>query len=156
MAHKTDYRFYIQFFPQGDTKPPKLDLEVAYECDYMRFSNLIPDGDCKNIYSEDYAEESGERVYIPAKSDLAFKSYECKIKLLFKGKDALANARQFQDDLRGVKIEYSDNFRNVFAILLMTKPMNIESEKLYGNQQFVVAEYSFTNIRGKVFKQSQL
>lgn len=155
-VHPTAYRFYAQRYPNGTTTYPKKDIEQTYNCRYMKFSNLVPDGDCKNSYSEDYAERSGERVYIPPKSDLAFKSYECKLKLMFKGTDALANAKQFQDDMRGIKVEYSDTFRNVYATLLMTKSMNIESERLYGSQQFVVAEYTFNNIDGVTYDSTRL
>lgn len=156
MAHRTQYRFYIQPYPQGNTTYSKKDIETEYVCDYMKFSNLVPDGDVQNVYEETYVEKSGSRVYIPPKADLSFKPYECKLKLLFKGANALANAKRFQSDMRGTKVEYSDNFRNVYATLLMTKSMNIESERLYGNQPFVVAEYYFNNISGETFSSTQL
>lgn len=155
MAHKTEYRFYIgtDFAPGSEVFAEDIegifdDIETTYDCDYIRFTNLIPNGDVKNIYQEDYAEMSGVRVYIPPKGSIAHKAYECKLKLLFRGDKALANAVRFQNDMLGASVQWFDTFRNVLATLLMSKSMNIENERLYGNQKFVVAEYTFTNIDG--------
>lgn len=153
--HKTDYRFYYKRYSSAPSDAP-IDLEVMYECDYMKFSNLVPDGEISNVYEETFAEHSGCNVFIPDKNDLAFKPYECKLKIMFKGEDSLLKAQAFHRGIRGEKIEYHDTFRKVYATLLMTKPMEIDSECLYGNQQFVVAVYTFTNILGYTYNATKL
>lgn len=156
MAHRTDYRFYIQLYPQGSTTYPKEDIEQKFGCDYMKFTNLIHDGEVKNTYSEEWAEQSGVRIYIPKKSELAYKSYECKLKLFFHKGDVQSRMKTFTDYIMGEKIEWSDNFRNVYATLLCTKTPNIEQERLYGDDPFIVVEYTFTNILGRTFSESQI
>lgn len=156
MAHRTQYRFYIQPYPAGTTTYTKKDIETEYSCDYMKFSNLVPGGDVKNVYEEKYAEKSGVRVYIPSKDNLTFSEYECKLQLLFKGANAKEKMMQFQDDMYGTKIEWSDTFRGRYATLLLTKSANIVSECLYGANQYVVAEYTFKNIDGRTFSTTQI
>lgn len=152
MAHKTDYRFYIQEY----SSPTKDDLEMRFICDYLKFSGIQKSGDIQNVYEESFCEKSGSRVYIPKKSDLASKSYECKLKLLFRGEYPLSLANRFWNELCGTKIEYSDTFRNIYMTLLMTKPMSIENERLYGDDKFVIAEYTFSNIGGQTYSNSQI
>ncbi len=156
MTHKTQFRFYIQPYSVGETKYPRKDIETEYSCDYMRFSDFDIKGDVKNIYEEDFAEKSGKRVFIPPKPKITYSAYECKLKLFFKGTSAKANADRFEDDMLGTKIEWFDTFRGKYATLLMKKKKNIEIERLYGNQQYVVAEYTFENIEGQVFDTSQI
>lgn len=156
MAHKTDYRFYIQPYPHGTTTYQKEDIEQKYDCDYMRMTGLSFDGDVKNTYEEDYSEMSGKRVFIPPKSELAFSSTECKLKLFFKGGDVKARVQQFCNDYMGQKIEWSDTFRGRYATLLMTKAPNIESEKLYGPVPIMVVEFTFTNILGYTYESSKI
>lgn len=154
-VHPTAYRFYAQRYPNGSTTYPKKDIEQTYNCRYMRFENLEVDGDIGNAYVETFAEKSGDNVYIPPKSDLAHKSYDCKLKLLFKGDNVQNNVRQFADDWMGVKMEYSDTFRNRFATLLMTKAPNIVSQRLYG-QKYAEVEITLSNIDGVTYSSSQL
>lgn len=157
MAHKTDYRFYIQPYPTDENPTARADLEVLYGCDYMKFSGINQYGEVQNIYSEPFAEQSGVgNIYIPPKIDLAYKDYECKLTLMFKGSGARQRAEYFQHNILGKKVEYSDNFRNIYMTLLMEKPMEIESERLYGSQQYVVATFTFTNILGYTYNATKL
>lgn len=157
MAHRTQYRFYIQLYPQGDMSYQKEDIELKYDCDYMRFDNLFCDGKISNIYQESFAERSGVgRIYIPPKNNLAFASKDCKLKLFFKGGNVQGRVRQFIDDYRGVKLEWSDTFRNRYVTLLMTDEPTIAEEKLHGNEPYMVIEVPFTNILGRTFSQSQM
>lgn len=154
-VHPTAYRFYAQRYPNGDTAYPKKDIEETYSCRYMRFDNLEVDGDIGNTYVESFVEKSGDKVYIPPKSDLTHKSYDCKLKLLFKGDNVQANVRQFAEDWMGVKMEYSDTFRNRYATLLMTKAPNIVSQRLYG-QEYAEVEFTFSNIDGVTYDTTRL
>lgn len=155
MAHRTQYRFYYKKYSSPPDEAP-IDLEVLHFCDYMRFTNLNPRGDVQNAYEETFAEKSGCNVFVPDIDDLAFKPYECELKLMFRGEGALNIARYFESKLQGEKIEYHDTFRNMYATLLMTKAMKIEAECLYGDNQYVVATFTFTNILGYTYTTSKL
>lgn len=155
-VHPTKYRFYAQRYPDGDTEYPKKDIEETYNCRYMKFSNLFCDGKITNMYKESYSEASGARIYIPPKSDLAFDAKDCKLKLFFKGGDVQSRVRQFIEDYRGIKIEWSDTFRKRYATLVMSEEPSIEQEKLYGSESYMVVEFTFTNVLGKTFAESQI
>ncbi len=150
------YTHYIQKYPQGTTKFSKVDLETTYNCLYKQFKDFFFDGDCKDIYTEDYAEQSGDRIYIPEVSDLTFSSYECTLELLFKKSTCQADVRKFYEYIRGQKIEYSDNFRNRYVTLVLIKQPKIGQEVLYGDSPYMLVQFTFSNIKGQTFNASQI
>lgn len=150
------YKHYIQKYPQGETTFSKVDLEETFKSLYKEFKDFAFDGEVKNVYSEDFAEKSGVNIYIPSPEDLAFKSYECSLVLLFKKDTCQDDVRTFYEYIRGQKIEYSDTFRNRYVTLVMTKQPNIEQEILYGNSPYMLVKFTFTNILGQTFATSQI
>lgn len=150
------YNFYIQKYTQGTTHFSKVNIQTTYHCLYKQFKDFFFNGDVKNTYTESYAEQSGDRVWIPPKDELTFSSYECKLELLFDKATCQADARKFDEDFRGQKIEYSDTFRNRYVTLLMTKQPTIKQEILYGERTYMLVEFTFTNILGKSFTTSQI
>lgn len=150
------YYFYMQKYPQGTTTFAQEDIEKEYNCIYKQFKDFTFDGEIKNVYSEDFVEVSGDRVYIPSPEDLAYKSYDCKLQLLFNRKTCQADSRAFYEAYRGVKCEYHDTFRNKFVTLLMTKQPTISQEKLYSDTPYQLVEFTFTNILGTTFTTSQI
>lgn len=155
-SHPTKYRFYAQRWPDSSTTYPKVDIEQEYNARFMRFTDFELDGNVGNVYTESFAEKSGVSAYIPPKSDLAHQSYDCRLKLLFKGSDVQANVRRFTEDWTGVKLQYYDTFRCRYAVMMMTKTPSIVSQRLYSSQQFAEVEFTFSNIEGKTFSESQL
>lgn len=150
------YNFYIRKYPQGSTTFERENIEAKYNCLYKQFKDFAFDGEIQNIYTESFAEHSGLRTFIPPKEDLAYKSYECKLQLLFKRESSQADVRNFYEAYRGQKIEYSDSFRNRYVTLLMTKQPTIQQEKLYSTTPYQLIEFTFTNILGKTFPTSQI
>lgn len=151
------YHFYIQKYPQDGQTFPKVDIEQNYKCRYKQFKDFAFSGDVKNVYIEDFAEKSGSsKIWIPKKEDLTFQSYDCTLELLFDKQTCLEDVRKFDDEIRGCKIEYSDDFRSLFVTLLMTKQPQIQQEVLYGNRKYMLVSFTFTNLHGQAFKQSQI
>lgn len=150
------YNFYMRKYPQGSTTFAQEDIEAKYNCTYKQFKDFAFDGEIKNCYTEDYAEKGGVRTYIPNKADLAYKSYECKLQLLFKRATCQADVRRFYEAYRGQKCEYHDTFRNRYVTLLMTKQPKISQEKLYSATPYQLVEFTFTNILGETFATSQI
>ena len=150
------YSFYIQRFPDGTKSYPKRDLEKYYGSLYKQFKDFFFDGEPKNIYTEDYAEVSGDRVWLPEQSELAHKSFECKLELLFKKETCQADVRKFYDDIKGVKIEYSDTFRNRYLPIILTKRPDITQEILYGESPYMLVAFTFNAFMGQSFETSQI
>lgn len=152
-VHPTKYRHYIKKYSDGQAAAT--DIESTYNARYMKFVDFNIDGDVQNIYEETFVERSGSNVFIPSKDDLAFGTYTCKLTLLFRGDNVLTNVRNFTEAYQGVKIEYSDTFRNRYATLLMIEKPQVEQERLYGDKYQVVT-FTFKNILGKTFSTSQI
>lgn len=154
-VHPTKYRFYIQKYPEENTwLSPMVDIEEKYDCRYMSFDGLTFDGDIQNTYSEVFAENSGEKIWLPPQNDLAFKSKECTLKLRFKDGDVEARARKFYEDYRGVKAEYHDTFRNKYVSLILIKAPSVEYEHLADETSYLVVSYTFLNFMGYSYNKS--
>lgn len=150
------YHFYIHKYPQGSQTFSKVDVEITYNCKYKAFKDLFFDGNIKNTYSESYAEQSGNRLYVPDKSDLAFDVYDCTLELLFDKQTCQDDLRKFYEDIRGQRIEWSDDFRNLYVSLINTEAPSVTQEVLYGNRPYQLISIKFQNYLGRVFKQSQI
>lgn len=150
------YSFYMQKYPQGDTTFEKEDIENRYNCIYKQFSGFAFDGAISNIYTETFVEQSGVKAFIPSSEELAFGAYDCKLQLLFKRATCQDDARRFYEAFRGVKCEYYDTFRNRYATLLMTKQPTVTQEVLYSDTPYQLVEFTFSNILGKTFENSQI
>lgn len=146
------YNFYIQKYSGGS----KEDIELNYYCIYKQFKDFAFDGEVKNVYKETYTEHDGDRMYIPAQDELTYSSYECKLQLLFKRSTCQADARRFYETFVGQKVEYYDNFRGKYVTLVMTKQPTISQEKLHYPTPYQLVEFTFTNVLGRAFDESQI
>lgn len=153
-VHPTKYRFYLQKYPKDNNMSPLVDIEEEYDCRYMSFSGLLFDGDIQNVYTESFAEQSGDNVWVPEQEELACKSKECTLKLRFKDGDVESRARKFYEDFRGVKAEYGDTFRNRFVSLILIKEPKIEYEHKAEETSYLVVSYTFLNFLGYSYKNS--
>lgn len=155
-VHPTKYRHYITVYPKQNMTAVKKDIEMMYDCRFMSLDAALFDGDIKNIYTENYAEQTGNRMWIPEQDELTFNTMESTLKLRFMHGDVRSRARKFYEDYRGVKLEYTDTFRNRFLSLIMTKEPKIEYEKIREESSYMVVSYTFTNFLGKIFTESQI
>lgn len=152
------YNFYFQRYnSKGDGSAPKIDIEENFNCKYCSMTNLSIPGDIKNIYTEDYAEANGVRIYVPKASDIVYSSTECTLTLLMQSATCESYVRNLLEYLHGYIVEYSDTFRNRYATLVLQKAITIKAEKLYaGNDCYQHITVPFTNIYGRSFSSSQI
>lgn len=132
------------------------DIEDVYNCKYKQFTGMTYDGDIKNVYAEDYAEQDGNRIHIPVQSGLTHKAFDCKLQLLFPRATCQVDARRFYERYKGVKCEYHDTFRKRYATLVMTKQPNVTQERLYSDSPYQLVEFTFSNIKGRLYDKSQI
>lgn len=64
--------------------------------------------------------------------------------------------QKFYNDIKGRLIEYHDTFRNRYWELLLTKQPAVVGEHLYGGQRYREVSYTFTNVYGTSFTESQI
>lgn len=150
------FNHYIQKYPIGETTFPVEDIEDVYHCWYCQFTDYSSDGEIKNIVTEDFAEKSGVRAFIPEQKDLTFKSDEYKLRLFFHRVTCQEDYRKFYESFRGIKCEYHDTFRNTYITIIMIKRPTIVDEKLYKDTPYQLVEFTFTNLLGQGFKTSQI
>lgn len=140
------YYFYIQKFPSEGQTYPILDIEQTFDCKYVKMSGIAEDGDVKNIYMEDFAEQSGVDAYIP--ESIAHKTTVCELTLLFEKSVCKERERTFYEYVNGQLIQWYDTFRNRYVKLILKKEPETVGEKLYGGQQYRQVKYTFENVNG--------
>lgn len=157
--HPTKYRHYIQKFPQGNTSFEKIDLEEAFKCRFQKLTNAVQT-DVKNIYTEDFAEHSGVKVFTPPVSDLAYNASEIVLCLRWRTEecgDVIYWSDKFFDYITGQKFQYNDTLTpNRYWQLIMEKAPSIETKLPNGDPRYLIMKYTLRNWAGKFFTESQL
>jgi hypothetical protein len=155
----SEYDFYVQRYSIGNTNYPRLDLEEEFNCLYGSFKGLTEDGDIKTYYSESYPEKNGARVWVSNSEDdddVAHETTSPQLRLLFNQQTCLDDSDRFFAYCKGRKIEYYDTFRKRYATLVLHKTPTLGNEVLYGDDAYREVTYTFENIYGRVFKESQI
>lgn len=158
--HSTPYRFYIQRYPEGLQVFQPVDIEESFNCHYKAMTDNGQTA-VKNFYEEEYAEKSGSRIWLPKNSsDIAFKSSELTLELLFKSNknyEVLEDEQHFLNYITGKRFEYHDTFRpNRYWQLTFVSAPETKGELLYGGQQYRWVAYKLKNWGGKYYNESQL
>lgn len=156
MAQK--YNFYIQKIPEGVVNEtlPLIDIESYFNCHYKEFKDIFWNGDVQNSYSEVFAENDGERLWLPDKEDMTFSAYDCTLQLLFKKETCQEDIRKFYGYVAGSRIEYHDTFRNRYLHLVLLKQPQIQQEILYGDSPYILCSFTFRNFKGRSYSESQI
>lgn len=154
----TDFYHYIKLYPVGQAEYSDVDIESRFQCRYVSMTNSGQTS-IKNIYTEDFAEHDGLRVYTPTaaeNNDIAYNLSEVTLKLRWRSDevnrgDIQTLANDFYDYIKGRKLQYHDTFRpNNYLQLILKDAPKVVNEKLYGNVQYMFIEYKFTNFGGRV------
>lgn len=154
--HPTKYRHYLQKLPQGQTTFDKIDIEQQFQCRVVEMTGadaMAP----KKVYSEDYAEKDGLRVWNDTTQ--VYKGGDISITLRWRSDecdDIIAKSDAFLEYISGQKIEYSDTFRNKYFQLICSAEPTIKAENLKSAIKYRFITYKFTNFGGKYFKTSQI
>lgn len=157
--HPTQFRFYLQKYPQGTTTFPPIDVEEQFKCRYVKMTNNAPT-DVKNTFSEEFCEMDGSKVWTPQPSDLTYKSSEISLYLRWRSDecgDVQEWSQKFFEYVSGQKIEWHDTFRpDRYWQLILEKAPSVETEILSHKPNYLIIKYIFNNFGGKYYKTSQL
>jgi hypothetical protein len=149
------YNFYLQRFPRGEETFNQLDIEDTFHCIYASFTGICEEGAIKNVYTEDFAENNGEKTYFP--DNPVHEATDCELQLLFPSADCQIHEREFQEYIAGRKVEWYDTFRRRYVTLTFKNQPTLVSEKLYAGQgSYRLVKYKFRNIKGVSFAESQI
>lgn len=146
-----DYHFYMQLTTAAGVGSGAVkDLEADFPgLHYSQCEGLETVGAAKNIYTEDYAEESGLRVYHPADTSgtVTHEATEVKLTLIFLGDARRTAYTTFRSFLDGGRVFYWDNARNKKVWLILQKEVAPDADTLVP-AGYIGVTFVFTNIWG--------
>lgn len=158
-VHPTQFRHYLQKYPQGETTFDEIDIEETFKCRFQKLTNAVQT-DIKNIYTEDFAERSGVNMYVPPVSDLAYNTSELALYLRWRVEeceDVLYWSDKFFKYITGQKFEYHDTLtQNRYWQLIMEKAPSVETKLPNGTPRYLIMKYTLKNWAGEFFETSQL
>ncbi|MBO8472537.1 MAG: hypothetical protein IAB81_02775 [Bacteroidetes bacterium] len=150
-----EYHYYMQRYGTADdASQPVMDLETDFAgLAYIESTGLSSKGAPKNIYIEDYAESNESRVYVP--ETVCRESTEIKLKLGFGGASRRDTFDSFYDYVSQGKVKYWDTLRNRVAYMILNSAVEPSDDVVLGVQPYIIAEFTFTNLFGNTFPDSQ-
>lgn len=127
------------------------DLEVDFQgLKYVSCKGLANIGEPKNIYTEDYAEADGLRVYHPG--DVAalvrHKETAIELELVFLGEDRRAVYEEFRAFLEAGRVHFWDTARLLKAELVLTSAVEPVDDTVKG-VKYIRAAFKFKNLYGR-------
>ena len=127
----------------GSTK----DIESTYEgLKYLKCEGLEDIGKPK-IYSEEYADSSRTRVYIP--ETLNNEPTQVKLTLLFVGDNRRAVLNEFNEYIRQGFHKYYDTARKRELVFYIDSEIKISDDLLKGSTPYIQCTYTLKNVYGK-------
>ena len=146
-----NYKFYMQLTTKaGVTTGSVKDLETDFPgLHYSKIEGLEAVGAPKNIYTENYAEADGLRVYHPADNNgaIAHEATEVKLTLVFFDDKRRKAYNDFCRFLEGGRMFYWDNARNKKVWLIFDKEVEPDADTITPDG-YISAAFAFTNIWG--------
>lgn len=160
MIQPIKHKFYIQKHPIYGESFGEQELFEKFNAWYVSFEGLLESGDIMNIATEEFAESPRLRLYIPKQSEIAHKSTDVTLTLLWKSdKDFTVQDEEqsFYEYIKGTLLEYHDTFRRGrYWELILIKAPKLVAERLYEGNQYREVSYIFKNIYGHYFTESQI
>lgn len=155
--HPTQFRHYLQKYPQGDVQFPQVDIEELFKCRYVSLKNA-QNPSIKSVYTEDFAERGGQKVW--SGEDPIYNASELTLKLRWRSEecgDVQEWSEKFIEYISGRKFEYHDSFRpNKYWQFIFKSEPSIDAERLYGGHQYRYVSFKLNNFGGKPAETSQL
>ena len=147
-----DYHFYMQLTTAagagiGTAKDLEADFPGLY---YSKCEGLEAVGAAKNIYTEDYAEANGLRVFHPTDvtgGEDVHKETEVKLTLIFVDSARRTAYTAFRTFLESGRIFYWDTARHKKVWLIFQKPVEPDADTLVPDG-YIGCTFVFTNIWG--------
>lgn len=147
-----DYHFKMQMTTKdGGGVGAVKDLEADFPgLLYCKCEGLEAVGAAKNIYTEDYAEANGLRVFHPTDvsgGEVVHKETEVKLTLIFVDDERRAAYNAFCDFLAGGRLFYWDTARRKKVWLILQKEVAPDADTLVPDG-YIGCTFVFTNIWG--------
>lgn len=146
-----NYRFYFQKANKdGSANGTAYDLETDFPgLRYSSMSGLETVGAVKNVYTENYPEESGTRVWHPSDGGdaVSYENTELTLTVAALGDDRRSQLRAFMDLLHSGRLYYWDTARKLKALVIMTEERTVEKDTLKG-VMVMLTSIKLTNLWG--------
>lgn len=147
------YSFFIQKTTKSGTASGNAsNIEVDFTgAHYVSCKGLSSVGKIKNVYSEDYAEADGERVFHPTDNNnpVARESTDIELEILFTGGERRSSYDSFCDYLLSGRIFYWDTARHKKVWLVLNGPITPAEDTLKGSTPYIKTTFKFKNLWGE-------
>lgn len=145
----SDYKYYMirsklfSYFNPDEA----ISLEEYFQgMKYIKCEGLSTKGKPKNIYVEEFAEDSRPLVYIP--EEISREMTEVEFEFVFYGDNRREVYDNFCDWITNYYVRYWDTCRNREVDLLLLEAIEPSEDKLYGSTPYIIANFKFKNING--------
>lgn len=129
------------------TSKDEIDIEASFAgLKYLKCEGLEDIGKPK-IYSEEYADSSRTRVYIP--ETLNNEPTQVKLTLLFVGANRRAVLNEFNEYIRQGFHRYYDTARKRELVFYIDSEIKISDDLLKGSTPYIQCTYTLKNVYGK-------
>lgn len=148
----SNYKYYMARQNKGMvTWEEEVSLEDYFSgMKYLRSEGLSTKGKPKNIYTEEYAETTEPRVYIP--QSLARQTTDIEFEFVFSGEDRRNVYDTFCEWIDGRRIKYWDTCRNREVEMILLEAVEPSADELYGSNPYMTAKFKFKNLKGNSTK----
>lgn len=146
------YHFYMQQTDKAGTvvSNSKKDLETDFSgLVYKACKGLSSVGKPKNVYTENYAEASGLRTFLPGDNggSVAHEATDIELELLFKDSSRRATYDSFCAYIKTHRLFYWDTARHKKVWLVLTDAIEPTEDVLKG-VPYILATFKFKNLWG--------
>lgn len=141
-----------------DNASRPVDIEMNYNAVYSECKGIEDIGKAKNIYTEDYADSSFLRAYIP--KQIAREATDVTLTLYFFGEHRQANLARFIKDITGgdtdtlvknygTPYRYYDTIRMKGFDFIYMENTTVEEDVWKGNLPYIKVSFKLKNIYGE-------
>lgn len=123
------------------------DLEVDFEgLRYSKLTGVNTIGKPQNIYTEQYSEMNGVRVYVP--NEVTNANYNLTLTLYFFGENRQLVYENFNEYIRNGFTKYWDTARNKEFVFMINSEIKPSAENWYEGKPYLGVNYTLVNING--------
>lgn len=114
---------------------------------YLNCKGLLNKGKPKNIYTENYADADGVRMWQGEK--IAREATIIEFEFVFIGEERQSTYESFYEYLKIGKISYWDDVRKKEALMVLTEALEPSEDIYVGSVPYIKATFKFQNIWGE-------
>lgn len=143
-----EYHFYMKN-PKSDVYTNQvIDIEAAFSgLKYCRCEGLLKKGKQKNVYTENYADADGLRVW--QGESVVREATTITFTFWFVGDMRHATYEEFCKYVSKGKISYWDDARKKEALIVLIDALEPSEDQFIGSVPYIKADFKFQNIWGE-------